>query len=61
MTIYQDLIKVYLYFHSTNFRPDFCLTSTCKNICQNEYNKGLILHGNRGVFHDKTQNSFQHI
>ena len=53
----QDLINVYLHFYpsellllpcAANFRPDFCLSS--KNICQTEYNKGLILHGNRGVF-----------
>ena len=60
----QDLINVYLHFYpsellllpcAANFRPDFCLSS--KNICQTEYNKGLILHGNRGAFHDKSQNN----
>ena len=63
----QDLINVYLHFYpsellllpsAANFRPDFCQSSTSKNIGQIEYNKGLILHGNRGAFHDKSQNSF---
>ena len=63
----QDLINVYLYFYpsdllllpcAANFRPDFCLSSNENSICQIENGKGLILHGNRGAFHDKSQNNF---
>ena len=63
----QDLINVYLHFYpsellflpyAANFRPDFCQSSTSKDIDQIEYNKGLLSMETEGHFMIKVKIMF---
>ena len=70
VSYFQDILNIYSFLYpdemewlpcSSNYRTDHCLSA--EYIC-NMNSSGLILHGSRGVFHEKsiTKETFiQHV